>query len=174
MWPLRWVPMGVWGVAALMVAALAAGCAWYGYSMGRQAGMAQVQAAWDAERLATQQAQAEELMKARQREQALQAMVDRQRRAHREEVDRIVREHAVLVDGLRDRPDSPGGGGVPEGADAGAGSAGWCTGARLYRDHAAAFAGESALAAQLQSALRTCLADRAEIERRLNRPSDER
>jgi hypothetical protein len=150
---------------ALMGLALAAGCAWFGYSKGRQSGMQEVQTLWTAEKLAMEQAKAEELMKARQQEQALQALLDKQRREHRNEVNRIVREHAGLVDSLRNRPEArAGAGGVPEGAAAGVG----CTGAGLSAGDAAFLAGLAADAARTQAALALCVADRAEIERQLN------
>jgi hypothetical protein len=92
-------------------------------------------------------------MKARQREQALQALVDKQRRAHDAEVKRVVREYSALVDGLRDRPEARAGdGGVPEGAVAGAG----CTGQGLSRPDATFLAGFAADAARTQAALDAC------------------
>ena len=151
--------------AALGIAGitLLAATAWSVYNAGFRAGESKIQAKWDAE------AQARELQLAMARTAELQARVDQITRSHRNEVNRIRREHTALVDSLRDRPNSSDHGGLPADTGAGAESAGWCTGARLYRDHAAAFAGESTLAAQLQSALITCLADRAEIERALTR-----
>jgi hypothetical protein len=161
-------------VAATLTVTSLVGTAMYAHNKGSRSGMLQIQTQWDAERAATQAAQAEEAMKARQREQALQALVNKQRRAHDAEVKRVVREYAGLVDGLRDRPEAPGGGagGVPQDSGAGTESNGWCTGARLYRDHATVLAGQAALAAELQSALRACLADRAEIERAVNFPEN--
>jgi hypothetical protein len=160
-------------VAATGIAISLAGTAWYSYSKGRALGMSQIQTLWDAAQMAQMAAQAEEQMKARQREQALQALVNKQRKAHDAEVKRVVREYGALVDGLRDRPEARAGdGGVPQDSGAGTESAGWCDGSRLYRDHATAFAGQAALAAELQSALRACLADRAEIERAVNFPGN--
>jgi hypothetical protein len=145
------------GIAAVMAALIcAAGSAWYAHNKGRASGMSQIQSQWDAERAALLAAQAEEMMKAQQRERALQALVDRQRRAHREEVDRVVREHAALVDGLRERPearaDNPAG--LPEGSAPGVG----CTGAGLSRGDAAFLAGFAADAARTQAALEACRA----------------
>ena len=157
--------------AALGIAGitLLAATAWSVYSAGFQAGESKIQAKWDAEVSAMAEAQARELERAMAKTAELQTQVDQITRSHRNEINRIRREHSAIVDSLRDRPDSSDRGGLPADTSAGVESAGWCTGARLYRDHAAAFAGESTLAAQLQSALITCLADRAEIERALTR-----
>ena len=150
----------------LMVLALAAGSAWYGHSKGKQSGMLEVQTLWDSEKLAMQQTQTEELMKARQREQALQALIDRQRRAHREEVNRIAAEYAADVERLRDRPearaDSPSG--LPEGAAAGVG----CTGAGLAAGDADFLVRYSADAARTQAALNACVAAYDDIRRQVN------
>ena len=144
-----------------------AGTAWYAWSKGKGEGRAEVQQMWDKEVAQMAQAQAEELMKARQREQALQALVDRQRRAHREEVNRIAAEYAADLERLRERPearaDSPSG--LPEGAVSGVG----CTGAGLAMGDAAFLAGYAADAARLQSALNACVAHVTEVERQLNR-----
>jgi hypothetical protein len=132
--------------------------------------MSQIQAKWDAERAATQAAQAEQVMKARQQELALQAAINRIKQEKHREAVKLANDFAAVVDSLHNRPEAgASGGGVPEGAGAGTDAAGWCTGARLYRDHATAFAGQAALAAELQSALRACITHAAEVERELNR-----
>lgn len=144
-----------------------AGTAWYAYSSGKQSGMSSIQSRWDTEVAAMAQAQAEEIMKARQREQALEALIKRQREEHRREANRIAREFAALSDSLRDRPEARAGdGGVPEGADAGTTG---CTGAGLSRRDAEFLAGLATDAERAQSALRACIAHTAEIERQLNR-----
>jgi hypothetical protein len=146
------------------------GSAIYAYKQGRQSGMQQVQTLWDSERLAIAEAQAEEQMKARQREQALQALVDRQRKEHQNEVRRIVREHAALTDSLRDRPEARAGdGGVPESAGAGTADRVGCTGAQLSRPDATVLVGIARDADQLRVALKACVAHASEIERQLNR-----
>jgi hypothetical protein len=152
-------------IAIITIPILLAGTAWYSYSKGRALGMSQIQTLWDAERAATMAAQAEEMMKARQREQALQALVDKQRRAHDAEVKRVVREYGALVDGLRDRPEArAGAGGVPEGAAAGTG----CTGAGLAGPDARFLAGYAADAARLQLALDACKVAYDEVRRAVN------
>jgi small-conductance mechanosensitive channel len=58
-------------VALTAIAISLAGSAWYGYSKGKQSGIATTQAQWDAERLATQTARANQEAKNRQIEQEL-------------------------------------------------------------------------------------------------------
>jgi hypothetical protein len=144
---------------------LLAGSVVYAYNSGRQSGMQEVQTSWDSERMATQAAQAEELMKARQTEQALQKLVAQQRKAHQNEVARIVREYTALNDSLRDRPEARADTtGVPEGAGVGVG----CTGQGLARPDAEFLARYSADAARLQSALNTCVEAYNQTRREVN------
>lgn len=134
---------------------LAAGSALYAYNKGRQSGMQQVQTSWDSEKLAMKKANTEELMKARQREQALQALNQRLRQERANEVRRLAAEYAADLERLRDRPETrAGAGGVPEGAAAGVG----CTGAGLARGDAGFLAGYAHDAARLQLALDSCQA----------------
>jgi len=165
MWNLRLLAV----IGTFTITSLAA-TAFYAYSKGRQDGKTLVQARWDAERLAVTAAQAEEAMKARQKEQALQTLLAQQRKEHQNEVRRLVRDHAALADSLRQRADRPaeGAAGVPQGASAKVEPATGCTGSQLYRQDGEFLAREAARADQLRLALRACLADRAEIERQLN------
>lgn len=155
-------------VAAALLAATALACAVGGawlYRTGFTKGAASVRAEWDAERAAQLAALAEQQMKARQREKALTDALEQQRLERRREVDRIVREHQRIVDGLRNRPEARASdGGVPEGAAAGVG----CTGQGLARGDAEFLAGYSADAARLQSALNACQAAYDEVRRALN------
>jgi hypothetical protein len=143
-----------------------AGTAWYAHSKGRQSGMREVQTLWIAERAAIREAQAEEMMKARQREEALQALIDRQRRAHREEVNRVAAEFSADLERLRDRPEARAGdSGVPEGAAAGVG----CTGQGLAAGDASFLAGFAADAARAQAALNACVTAYNEVREQVNR-----
>ena len=146
-------------LGGLVAAVVAAGAVWTAYNAGYEAGATRVQAAWDAERLEALRARAEFETAARKREQELAAQAARQRQELRREITRLEQRHAAVVDSLRDRPDRPAdSGAVPGAAAAGVDPTGWCTGARLYRDHAEAFAGEAARADQLRLALATCIA----------------
>lgn len=160
---MRWKVKAALGIAGIT---LLAATAWSVYNAGFQAGESKIQAKWGAEVSAMAEAQARELQLVMARTAELQARVDQITRSHRNEVNRIRREHTALVDSLRDRPEARASdGGVPEGATAGIG----CTGAGLARGDASFLAGYAADAARLQSALNACLADRAEIERALTR-----
>jgi hypothetical protein len=113
-----------------------------------------VQAKWDAEKLAQANAMNEELMKARQQEQALAKVLAKQKRDHQNEVKRLVAQYNALSDSLRDRPEarSDGPTGLPDTPDSGTG----CTGAGLSRPDAAFLAGLAADAARTQAALQAC------------------
>jgi hypothetical protein len=160
MWHLK-----TWAVIGMLSLTSLAATAWFAYSKGKQSGIQQVQTLWTAERLAMTEAQAEEAMKARQREQALQALINQQRRAHREEVARIAAEFSADIERLRDRPEArAGAGGLPEGAAAGVG----CTGEGLSAGDAAFLAGLSADAARTQAALNACVTAYDEVRRKIN------
>lgn len=150
-----------------LVVAMALACAGVGvwsYRTGHERGAAAVKQQWDAERAATAQAQAEEMMKARQREKALTEALDKQRLERRREIDRITAEYRRTLDSLRERPDRPSDGGVPEGAAAGVG----CTGAGLAGPDAAFLAGYAADAARTQAALQQCVAQYNEVMELVN------
>ena len=149
----RWL---LGGAVAAVAAVVVAGGAWMIYSAGYEAGATRVQTAWDAERLEALRARAEFETAARKREQEMAARAAQQRQELRREINRLEQRHAAVVDSLRDRPADSGA--VPGAAAAGVDPTGWCTGARLYRDHAEAFAGEAARADQLRLALATCIA----------------
>ena len=135
------------------------------YRTGYAKGAAEVQQQWDAEKAATAAAQAEETMKARQREKALIELTERLRKEHRREVDRIVAERNRLVGELRNRPEArAGAGGVPEGAAAGVG----CTGEGLSRRDGEFLAGLAADAARTQAALQQCVAQYNQVMELVN------
>lgn len=142
-------------IAITTIVTLLAGFAMYVHSRGKQLGMMEVQASWDQAKLLQQEQMLEEQMKAKQREQALQTLVDRLRQEKAREAKRIAAEYAAAIDSLRDRPETrASAGGVPEGAAAGVG----CTGAGLSRRDAEFLVGFAADAARLQLALNACQA----------------
>ena len=162
MWPITTTKAAL-ALAAAMVAACVAVGVW-SYRTGYERGAAAVKQQWGAERAAIAAAQAEELMKARQREKALTEALDKQRLERRREIDRITAEYRRTIDGLRERPDRPGDGGVPDSAAAaGTGPAASCTGAQLYRPDAEFLVGEAARADQLRVALQQCKAAYDEV-----------
>jgi hypothetical protein len=160
----------LYGLAAAAILSACAATAWYGYKQGRASGMSQIQTQWDAERMATQAAQAEEQMKAQQKERALQALIAKQRKEHAYESNRLSILYQSALSSLSDRADRPaeGAGGVPEDSNAGTPSARGCTGSDLFRPDAEFLIGEAARADQLRIALRACVAHTTEIERQLN------
>jgi hypothetical protein len=151
-----------------LVVAMALACAGVGvwsYRTGHERGAAAVKQQWDAERAATAQAQAEEMMKARQREKALTEALDKQRKERRREIDRITAEYRRTLDSLRDRPTVRAGDtGVPEGSTAGVG----CTGAGLSRDDAEFLVWYASEAARVQAALEACVAAYKRVEEVVN------
>jgi DNA-binding XRE family transcriptional regulator len=152
-------------IALIATPILLVGSAWFGHSRGTQYGMSVVQSQWDAERAMTLATQTEELMKARQTEQALQKTINRIRQEKTREAIKLANDYAAVVDSLHDRPETrAGAGGVPEGAGAGTG----CTGAGLARVDATFLAGYSADAARLQLALDACKVAYDEVRRAVN------
>ena len=137
------------------------------YNAGYRAGESKIQAKWDAEVSAMALAQAAELERAMAKTAELQAQVQQITRSHRNEIARINARHAAAIDGVRDRPERPDSGGVPEGASVGTGSAG-CTGAELYRPDAEFLIGIARDADRLRLALAACIAHSREIERAVN------
>jgi hypothetical protein len=156
-------------VAVIAIGIASAGGAWYAYSKGRESGMTQVQAMWDAERLATMTAHAEEQIKARQREEALKVLLARQRKEHKREVDRIIADYNADLERLRDRPaERAGAGGVPEGAAAGVG----CTGEGLSRPDSEFLVWLGGEAARTQAALNACVTAYDEVRRSINQANE--
>jgi hypothetical protein len=142
-------------VALTATSILLVGSVVYAYNSGRQSGMQEVQILWDSEKLALTQAQAEEVMKARQTEQALRALVDQQKQEHRREVNRIVSRYNADLDSLRNRPEARAGAtGVPTGADSGTG----CTGLGLSKPDSEFLVWLGGEAARAQAALNACQA----------------
>jgi hypothetical protein len=127
--------------------------------------MSAIQMKWDAERAATQAAHAEELLKARQQEQALQSAMNRLKQEKHREATRLANDYAAVINSLHDRPEARAGtGGVPEGAAAGVG----CTGAGLAKRDGEFLARYGADAARLQLALNACQAAYNQVREQLN------
>lgn len=150
-------------LAAIVTLTLLAGYAWQSVSRWKQSlisqGRTEVQARWDKNMLDISEAITAEIQRTRKLESDLQDQEVKSRKAKDDEISRINARYAALLDSLHNRPDSPtspSGTGVPETASTGP-AAGWCDGSRLYRDHAAAFAGEAAMAAELQAYARYCV-----------------
>jgi hypothetical protein len=127
--------------------------------------MSQIQTLWDAERALQMAAHAEEQMKARQREQALQATINRIRQEKQREAVRLAADYAAVIDSLHDRPETRAGeGGVPDSPHAGVG----CTGSQLSGPDARFLAGEAHAAARTQAALNACVTAYNEVRESIN------
>ena len=127
-----------------------------------RAGKAAVQQEWDKEKAAIAQAHMEEMQRARQREAELQATIDKQTEAYKNDLANITADYQRIVVWLRDRPAArAGAGGVPQGATAGVG----CTGAGLSRGDAEFLARYAADAARTREALDQCVRQYDEVRR---------
>jgi hypothetical protein len=158
MWNLRLI-------ALILTPILLVGFAWFGFSRGTQYGMSVVQSQWDAERAMQMAAHAEEQMKARQTEQALQAAVNRIKQEKANEAKRLAAQYAADLERLRDRPEARAGeGGVPTGADAGVG----CTGEGLSRPDSEFLVWLGSEAARTQAALNACITAYNEVREQIN------
>jgi hypothetical protein len=117
-----------------------------------------MQARWDAEKVRTLEAQGEQILIAQIREGELRTQMDQRQTEFKNEKARIAADHDRLIAGLRDRPDRPSDGSLPEAATAGAGPVTGCTGAQLYRPDGEFLAGEARRADELRAALGVCAA----------------
>ena len=121
-----------------------------------QAGKDRVQARWDTAKASEAMQRASDLEQALATQRGLQAQIDKLRKDGRNEVARINRNHALALDGLRNRPEARAtdSAGVPPTSGLGVG----CTGQGLARPDAGFLVGYARDAARLQSALDQCLA----------------
>lgn len=120
--------------------------------------VAQIRALWDAEKLATALAVQTQVAQARQREQALQAKTEQLQQERRHEVAGLQRQHAAVLDSLRQRSERPASGdGVPQAASLGETERA-CTGGELYREDGAFLIGEALRADELRLQLVACQA----------------
>lgn len=152
-----------WLAAVAIVVVLALfGLSAYSY----RAGKAAVQQEWDKEKAAIAQAHMEEMQRARQREAELQATIDKQTEAYKNDLANIAADYQRVVVWLRDRPAvRAGAGGVPQGSAAGVG----CTGAGLSRGDAEFLARYAADAARTRKALDQCVRQYEEVRQALER-----
>ena len=153
-------------IAAAVVCAISV-AGWRLYEAGTKKGRDQVQQMWDREKAQTAEAHAEELMKARQRESALQSLADRLRKEKADEARRLAAEYQRDLDGLRDRPARDSVADVPGASAAGAGPTPGCTGAQLFREDSAVLVGIARDADELRLALKQCQAAYDEVRRSL-------
>ena len=149
-----------WLLATTITVTSLAGLAWYAYSEGETAGETEVQSKWDKERMQVLQANAEVVDQASVKQAQREVKIAKLVKDQSHEKARISADYKRIITGLRDRPDAAPGSpsGVPEAGASGTEPSEWGTGARLLRQHGEFLAGEASLAAELQAALKTCLA----------------
>ena len=127
---------------------------WKAYTAGQAEATQRLTSIYVAEKLETQKAVNAELMKARQREKELVALIQQSAKEHYNEKQRITAKHNNVVDSLRNRPSTrtDSDRGVPESTSTDTG----CTGKGLARPDGEFLAGYAADAAKLQAALNVC------------------
>lgn len=130
---------------AIVALVLALFSALAGYGYGHQHGEQVVQAAWDAEKVATVTAQ-------RDKEAELQAHMDKLRTEKNNELARLNTTVRSLTASLRSRPERPA---VPASASVGD-AGGWCSGPQLYREDAELAISEAERADRIRLALIAC------------------
>jgi hypothetical protein len=149
------------GIVIASVASMA------GYGKGYVAGKANIQQKWDKEKAVQMAEYAAAQQAAREKEQKLQANADNLRKEKDREIRDLNARSIALSNSLRDRQSRSEAGAMSKTAGTGV-SQEWCTGARLYREHAEAFAGESAIAAEIQSELKSCIKQYEVVRKTLN------
>lgn len=157
------------GSLALAVVISGLGGAYFGH----KSGVRSVQQQWDQEKRQIAEAVATELTRVREKETTLQAKADALRKEKDDAQRASAARYNALVASLRDRPSAAQSrSDVPTNPGAGPATE-WCTGSRLYREHAEAFAREAAIAKELQIAAATCYKQYGEIQKRLQGETSE-
>ena len=125
-----------------------------GYWQGDTSGQAKVQQQWDREKADMLAKHAEEVEKAREKEQNWQQAADTLRQEKDREIKNLNARATALANSLRDRPTRPSTqGGVPTAA--GTGQSG-CTGKELYREDGEFLVRIAREADELRAALNQC------------------
>jgi hypothetical protein len=163
----------IWNLKLLAIATTAtltllAASAWYAYAKGLETGRQQVMIEWQEDARVRATAESEEMLKAQQRERALQALLAKQRKDHQREAARLAADFAAVISSLHNRTDRPGDGSLPQSSGAGTEPARGCTGAELYRQDSEFLAREAQRADQLRIALKTCIGAYDAAKREIN------
>ncbi len=125
-----------------------------GHWQGDEAGQAKVQQKWDHEKADMLAKHAEEVEKAREKEQNWQRAADNIRQDKDREIKNLNARATALANSLRDRPSRPAeGSAVPSSAGAGQGG---CTGKELYREDGEFLVRLAREADELRAALKQC------------------
>jgi hypothetical protein len=135
---------------ALVIAALISGTCWWAYGQGA----ASVHAQWTAAELVRAEQSAKIAADTAATTQDLQTSINVVTKVKDAQIAKLHNDLAVALDGLRNRPERPAPGVVPQDTTAASGAG--CTGAQLYRSDATAFAREFARAERLLADLIQC------------------
>lgn len=141
-------------ITVTVAVALTGVVGWKAYTAGQDEAEQRMMSIHVAEKLELQKAVNNELVRARQREKELLAVMQQSSQEYNNEIQRVTAKHDSLADSLRNRPitrtDSDRG--VPESTTTDIG----CTGKGLARPDAEFLAGYATEAAKLQAALNSC------------------
>lgn len=132
-----------------------------GYTKGYQNGKGSVQQAWDKEKRERAEEYAQNLQKALQRQQEMQASADKLRQEKDRETRDLVARNTALANSLRNRPERP----TQTSAvsnPSGAGSSA-CTARELYREDSEVVVGIAREADEIRIALKQCYAQYNEV-----------
>lgn len=141
-------------IAVAAVIAFTGAIGWKAYTIGQDEATQRLTAVYVAEKLETQKVVNSELIKARQREKELLAVMQQSSQEYNDEIQRVTAKHDNIVDSLRNHPSTRTNNdrGVPESTSTDVG----CTGKGLARADAEFLTGYAADAAKLQAALNSC------------------
>jgi hypothetical protein len=145
------IVMNRWVIGGIVTVLLLAGVWWKGYGSGKET----VQREWAQNRAQQELARAKLVDLVRKTEQQLQQSADQHQQEKRDALDRLTRQHRAVLDSLRDRPQRPAPGAVPDRAEPAQSQPG-CTGAELHREDAEFLVGEAARADTLRAELEAC------------------
>jgi hypothetical protein len=141
-------------VGAVLAVAIAGGA---GYVKGASHGRAEVQSAWDKERIKLAEEHAKAITAAREKEQLLQSNADQLREEANAKNQELGARVASIADSLRKRPDRAAQAGAMSGAAGAAGSSCICTARELAREDAEALIAIGKQAEELRIALNQCI-----------------
>jgi hypothetical protein len=144
-----WLILG----AVIAIGVAAAG----GYHTGKEAGMAEVQQAWDKEKTAQYAQYAKAMEESVEKQQQLQMDADKLRQEKDREIRDIAARNTALANSLRDRQSRPAASTSSVSSTAGAGQSA-CTGKQLYREDGEFLVGVAREADELRAALKQCYA----------------
>jgi hypothetical protein len=144
-----WLILG----AVIAIGAAAAG----GYHTGKEAGMAEVQQAWDKEKTAQYAQYAKAMEESVEKQQQLQMGADKLRQEKDREIRDIAARNTVLANSLRDRQSRPAASTSSVSSTAGVGQSA-CTARELYREDSEVVVRLAREADELVAALKQCYA----------------